>query len=534
MEFLLRHIYTAVAGFLAMLLFLYSVQKRSSRLRRNDSRKSPPEAAGRWPIIGHLHLLGGSQLPHITLANLADKCGPIFTVRIGSHPGLVVSSSEMAKECFTINDLALASRPNLLAAKHMGYNYAMFGLAPHGPFWREIRKIATVQLLSNRRLELLKHIRISEVASFVKELYEHWTTKWNDNDHHSGQASVEMKQRFLDLSLNVILRMVAGKRYSVDANDGGDVKEARLVQKEIKEFFKLLGLFVPGDAIPYLGWLDLGGCEKAMKKTAKALDGIVGEWLEEHKQNRAEMNNDEKKEQDDFMDVMLSVLHGSDFGGFDADTIIKATILNMIAGGSDTIPATLTWAVSLLLNNHHVLKKAQEELENNVGKNRVVSESDIGKLTYIFAIVKETLRLYPVAPLSVPHVFLKDCTIGGYHVAKGTRLITNIWKIQTNPILWPDPFEFKPERFLTTNKDVDIRGQHFELIPFGSGRRACPGTSFALQMVQFTLASFLQAFDISTPLNAPVDMTESFGLTNTKATPLEVLITPRLPAELYA
>ena len=206
---------------------------------------------------------------------------------------------------------------------------------------------------------------------------------------------------------------------------------------------------------------------------------------------------------------------------------------NLIAAGSDTTTGTLTWAISLLLNNRHALNKAQEELDSHVGKKRLVNESDIANLAYIQAIVKETLRLYPVAPLSGPRVFTEDCTIGGYHVSRGTRLIPNLWKIQTDPNAWPDPLEFKPERFFTTHIDVDVKGQHFELIPFGSGRRTCPGTIFALQMVHFAWASFLQAFEISTPLNAPLDMTESTGLANIRATPLELVITPRLPAELY-
>ncbi|BFG17875.1 hypothetical protein CerSpe_041480 [Prunus speciosa] len=231
---------------------------------------------------------------------------------------------------------------------------------------------------------------------------------------------------------------------------------------------------------------------------------------------------------------MLSALDGADLGGFDADTVNKATSLNLIAGGSDTTMVTLTWAISLLLNNPHVLKRAQNELDTEIGRQRVVSESDISKLVYLQAIVKETLRLYPAAPLSGPREFTKDCTIGGYHVSKGTRLITNLLKIQTDPRIWPDPFEFKPERFLTTHKDVDVKGLHFELIPFGSGRRACPGLAFGLQMVQFTLASFVHAFEISNPSSAPIDMTESFGLTNVKATPLQVLIKPRLRSQLYS
>ena len=205
----------------------------------------------------------------------------------------------------------------------------------------------------------------------------------------------------------------------------------------------------------------------------------------------------------------------------------------MIAGASDTTAVTLIWAMSLLVNNRDALKKAQEELDKHVGRDRVVDESDLTKLVYLQSVVKETLRLYPPAPLSAPHEFVEDCTIGGYHVSKGTRLFTNLWKIQTDPRAWPEPFEFKPERFLTTHKDVDVRGQHFELIPFGSGRRGCPGTSFGLQLVTFVLASFLHAFEITTPSNELIDMTEGNAFTILKAFPLDILLKPRLPAQLY-
>ncbi|XP_030932470.1 cytochrome P450 82A3-like [Quercus lobata] len=153
----------------------------------------------------------------------------------------------------------------------------------------------------------------------------------------------------------------------------------------------------------------------------------------------------------------------------------------MIAGGSDTSTITLTWTIALLLNNH-VLKKARDELDVQVGRVRIVNESDIDKLVYLQAIVKETLRLYPATRLAAPREFTENCIIGGYHVPKGTRLIINIWKIQTDPRIWSDPLEFKPERFLTTHKNVDVRGQNFELLPFGSGRRECPGISFGLHM----------------------------------------------------
>ncbi|GMH29637.1 hypothetical protein Nepgr_031480 [Nepenthes gracilis] len=206
----------------------------------------------------------------------------------------------------------------------------------------------------------------------------------------------------------------------------------------------------------------------------------------------------------------------------------------MILGGTDTTTVTLTWALSLLLNNRHVLKKALDELDTVVGKERLVDASDMKNFVYLQAIIKEAMRLYPAAPLSAPREAINDCNISGYHVRAGTRLFVNIHKIHRDPRVWPDPYEFRPERFLTTHKHVDVRGQHFELIPFGSGRRICPGISFSLQIMPFTLATLLQAFEIMTPSNKQVDLTERFGLTTMKGTPLEVILTPRLPKELYS
>ncbi|KAL5558182.1 hypothetical protein UlMin_034393 [Ulmus minor] len=515
---------TLAAGF----LFLLVVSFYLSQKRHAGKGKLAPEAEGGWPIIGHLLLFGGNKPPHQTLGAMADKHGPIFTFRLGFHPALVISGSELAKECFTTNDLSLASRPNLILTKHFGY--AMFGFAPHGPFWRETRKLVTLELLSNRKLELLKHHRIYEVATFLKELHRYWTSK---KDSNSGFVLVDMKKRILDLTLNVILKIVAGKRYSVESDSNSDdLEEARRIHKALDEFFRLIGAFVPGDAIPFLAWLDLGGYEKDMKKTAKELDAIFQEWIDEHKRKRAVSGENSHRDQD-FIDVMLSVFGDSKFAGYEADSVNKATNLVMISGASDTTAVTLIWAMSLLVNNRDALKKAQEELDKHVGRDRVVDESDLTKMVYLQSVVKETLRLYPPAPLSAPHLFVEDCTIGGYHVWKGTRLFTNLWKIQTDPRAWPEPFEFKPERFLTTHKDVDVRGKHFELIPFGSGRRGCPGTSFGLQLVTFVLASFLHAFEITTPSNELIDMTEGNALTILKASPLDLLLKPRLPAQLY-
>ena len=205
----------------------------------------------------------------------------------------------------------------------------------------------------------------------------------------------------------------------------------------------------------------------------------------------------------------------------------------LILGGTDTTTGTVIWALSLLLNNHEVLNKAINELDAQIGRERMVEESDLKNLVYLQAIIKETLRLYPAAPLSVLHESTEDCILGGYHVPTGMRLITNLSKIQRDPALYHDSLEFQPERFLTTHKGIDLRGKHFELIPFGAGRRMCPGLSFGLQMVQIMLANVLHGFEIVTADGGPVDMVEQFGLTNIKASPLHVILTPRLSARVY-
>ncbi|TYH11825.1 hypothetical protein ES288_A06G016600v1 [Gossypium darwinii] len=322
------------------LLFLFSFLWISRG--NTNSKKTAPEAGGAWPIIGHLRLLGGPQPPHISLANMADKYGRIFTIKLGVQRALVVSNWEVAKECLTINDKAFATRPNLACAELMGYHKAMIGFAPYGPHWRQMRKFTTIELLSNHRLNLLKHVRESEKKS-----------------SNSDKVLVEMKRWFRDVTLSVILRIVL------------------------------------------------------MKKVAKDLDQVAEEWLREHKEKRAE---NVANSEEDFMGVLLSIL--SDTEEHEADTINKATSL---VPAEDTSSITMTWALSLLLNNRDALNKVKQELDIYVGKDKLLLiESDTKNFVYLQSVIKETLRLYPAAPLSVTHEAIEDCSVSGYHVSAGT------------------------------------------------------------------------------------------------------------------
>uniref|UniRef100_A0A7N2MP82 Cytochrome P450 n=1 Tax=Quercus lobata TaxID=97700 RepID=A0A7N2MP82_QUELO len=265
-------------------------------------------------------------------------------------------------------------------------------------------------------------------------------------------------------------------------------------RKALREIIDLSGEFVVSDALPYLRWFDIGGSEKAMKKTAKELDDVTEKWLKEHKQRKISGGVNDYQ---DFMDVIISTVTDDDeTSGYGVDTIIKVTCLVLISAASDTSTITLTSALSLLLSNPETLTKVQEELDIHICRERQVKELDMKNLVCLQAILKETMRLYPAAPLLLPHESMEDCTLVGYHILAGTRLIVNLPKLHRDPNVWVDPSEFQPERFLTTHKDVDVRGQNFELIPFGSRRRMCPGISFALQVMQLTLATLLHAFEI--------------------------------------
>lgn len=513
---------TAACCIISLVILLHILYRNREKARAYN----PPQPRGAWPVIGHLHLLGRSELPHKVFGKMADTCGPIFTIKLGVHKALVVSDAEIAKECFTTNDKAFASRPKSLAVEHLSYNYAMFGLGPYGEYWKQVRKMVTVQILSQRRVEMLAHIRVPEVRASMKEIYQAWDRSKETID--SDMLPMEMDQIFRNLVLNIVTRTISGKRFSPD-----DEKAVR-VQVVVRKFFELLGTFLVSDFIPYVKCLDLGGHKKAMKLSAKEMDDILQGWLDEHKKRRDSTKQYEGTQ--DFMDVLISVLEGAskeEYPGFDHDTIIKATSLVILTGSLDTTPVTLTWALSLLLNNPEAMKTVQDELDVHVGRERLVEESDIKNLVYLQAIIKETLRLYPAAPISVAHESTEDCTVATYNIPKGTRLIVNVWKLHRDPEVWSDPNQFKPERFLTSQKDIDLKGQHHEYIPFGSGRRMCPGVSYALQSLHIMLATLLQGFEIAKPSKEPIDMSESFGLTNMKATPLDVLLSPRLSNKLY-
>ncbi|KAF3774991.1 Cytochrome P450 82C4 [Nymphaea thermarum] len=491
---------TLVAEGLAALLAFFFIRKIWQK-SKSEGRCRLPEPNGSWPIVGHLGLLTGTTPLYRTLATLSEKHGPLFSLQLGQRRAIVVSSMDLAKECFTVNDRAFAGRPPLESFKRLGYDHAMFAFSPYGPYYRELRKIVTTELLSSQQLELLKHIRVDEVGFLVRRLY----------GSCSSHEPVEMMQHVTCLALNIVLRMVAGKRYFDLDGEGKEFSEA------LNEFGNL-GTFTISDAIPWLRWLDVGGHLKAMKRVHLKMDEVASAWLAEHRRKESSSAGGKR----DLIDVLIKELDDGHLSeNHQTDTIIKATVLVLVVAGTEATAITLEWALSLLLNNPHLLKKAQDELDCQVGKDRQVDESDINNLPYLQAIVKESMRLYPATPLLLPHESMEPVQLGGFEVPVGSTLFVNAWKIHRDPTLWTDPEEFKPERFLSSSNEMtSFGGQDFAFLPFGSGRRFCIGWRMAMQVLHLTLARLLQGFEWSTPMDEPVDMTEGHGLALPKATPL--------------
>ncbi|XP_010696237.2 dimethylnonatriene synthase [Beta vulgaris subsp. vulgaris] len=512
---------------LAITLIPAQISARKSK-KTKQNFKQLPQPKGALPFIGHLHLLGGKRTIARTLGAMADECGPSFGLRLGQQQAVVLNSKEVVQDCFVKNDAVTATRPTMAVSKYFAYNYACFAISPHGKYWRDIRKISTVELLSTKRLEKMKHVRASEVNSCIKNLFRKCTTL-NNSSLQTGKIS--LCKWFEYTSFNIVISMIVGKTFSPELYDENGTFASRF-KNLIGKATYVAGVAVPSDFIPYIEWMDVMGYIRDMKDIHKEIDMIIGHWLDEHILRRKE--HEGSFEDGDFMDVMLSnLVEGCDMSGYTRETVIKATALILLLTGSESTSITLTWAISLLLNHPKALKAAQEELDQQVGKQRWVNESDIANLPYLQAIIKETLRLYPPSPLAGPREALEDCHIDNHFIRKGTRIIVNIWKVHRDPRVWAGPDEFRPERFLNEHGSIDFRGQSFEYIPFSLGRRACPGMNFGLQVVQLMLGQLIQGFDMWTEDGGPVDMSEGLGLAMPRATPLNAILAARLPVELY-
>ncbi|GLJ31832.1 hypothetical protein SUGI_0640510 [Cryptomeria japonica] len=469
------------------------------KLRSNGNNLKLPPGPHPWPVIGNLHLLG--NLPHQSLMKVAKKYGSIMFLRLGSIPTVVVSSPAMAKEFLKTHDLVFATRPNSTYGKYVCYDHKGVAFSPYGEYWRHMRKLLTVELLTVKRIDSFRFVREEEVCAMIASI-------WQESGH--GAQYVDVKKRLSSLTQNVVCRMFASRTYSDnDLNGGHGFKQM------VEEMFAVAGAFPIGDSIPSLDWLDLHGFRRRMQAVHKMFDGFAEKVIDDHIHRRLEKGKPNEEDRvEDMVDVMLGMAEMEDRKISRVD--IKAMIMDMLNAGMETSVTLLEWAMSELLRNPATLARAQQEIESAVGRDHRVNESDVMRLDYLRCVVKETLRLHPPVPLLVPHESMEGCNVGGYFVPPKTRLLVNVWAVGRDENAWKDSHQFKPERFMGNNKDV--RGQDFDLLPFGAGRRGCPGITMGLSISELALAQLLHCFDWS--VEGEVDMEEEFGLTVPRKNPL--------------
>ncbi|KAK8602372.1 hypothetical protein V6N12_052181 [Hibiscus sabdariffa] len=351
----------------------------------------------------------------------------------------------------------------------------------------------------------------------------------------SGKPVVLVEQ-LTRLTLSIISRMVLGNKYfGVSGDDrivSNSIVRLQEVQEMINEFFFLNRVFNIGDWIPWLDFLDLQGYKKRMKALRKKLDRFHDHVFDEHKQKKEELGKDFVAQ--DMVDLLLQLADDPDLDVKLTHDALRGLTLDLIGGGTDTSAITVEWAISELVKQPQLMRQATEELDKVVGRERWVEEEDIPQLPYVEAIMKETMRKHPVCVLLPPHLAMEDCNVAGYNIRKGTRVFVNTWSMARDPSLWEQPEEFRPERFIGRN--VDVKGTNLELLPFGAGRRMCPGYNLGLKMIQLSIANLLHGFNWKLPEHTKAEdlsMEEAFGMTTPRKFPLVAVMEPRLPLHLY-
>ncbi|KAL6141241.1 hypothetical protein ACLB2K_059531 [Fragaria x ananassa] len=302
-----------------------------------------------------------------------------------------------------------------------------------------------------------------------------------------------------------------GRKYS-DRGEG----RGRTFMELSGEFMELLARINIGDYIPWLAWYTrLNGLDAKLDSLAKRFDEFLDMVVQEHIDSSKGSEGDEDAGQKDLVDILLSV-QKEDTVGIPIDRVsIKAIILDMFVGGTNTTFTILEWAMSELLKHPSVMEKLKNEVRRIVGDRKgIITEDDLVEMNYLKALIKETLRLHPPVPLLMPRIATQDAKINGYNIMSGTLVLVNAWQIGRDPKSYNEPEEFKPERFL--NNVMDYKGNNgFQFIPFGAGRRSCPGIQFAMAVQEIALANLVHKFDWMLPDGArgeDLDMTENPSL----------------------
>ncbi|KAI3754474.1 hypothetical protein L1987_54258 [Smallanthus sonchifolius] len=418
-------------------------------------------------------------------------------LQLGQVPTVVISTPRLAQEILKTNDVVFADRPTTIASQMLFYKAQDIAWAPYGSYWRQMRKICTLELLSAKRVRSYSIIRDDEIKTMIKCL-----------DSSVGRTIV-LRDVLVQMLNDVICRATVGdicKDRSTLIDVLFDIMRAVVLAFNMTSYF------------PNMQFLNVITGKKAKwLKSQKQLDVILEDILEEHRNHRP-LGHD----QEDLVDVLLRIKENGNLDQPITDVNIKGIILDMIIGGTSTSSMTIEWAMAELMRNPEIMKKVQAEVRATTNGN-TITEENIQNMHYLKMIVKETFRLHG-PPFLVPRISREDCMVDGYDIPVKTRILINAWACGTDPESWENPDSFIPERF--ENNSINYLGSDFELLPFGGGRRICPGMTFGVGIIETALANLLFHFDWELPNGLKpneLDMTEAIVLSNLPKTPLEVV-----------
>jgi cytochrome P450 len=476
-------------------------------LRKRRALQLPPGPTG-LPIVGSLPFLG--PLLHTYFAELSKKYGPIFSLQLGSQLAVVISSSSLARDVLREHDNTFANRDVPMAGFIATYGGNDIVWAPNGPTWRMLRRVCVHEMLSPSSIDAVSDIRQKEIRSTIRRIHA-----------RSGTPVDFHTEMFLNV-MNVVSNTMWGGTLEGD-------EESELVGKDFKklvaDYTDLMGMPNVSDFLPALARFDLQGIQRKTEALMERLDQSFERMTEKRQSGQG-------KNSKDFLDVMLRLEKEEKESRTPFTmTHVKALLMDMFVGATDTVSAIVEWAMSEILNKPDIMQKLREELNQVVGKDKLVEESHLPQLQFLSLVIKETLRLHPALPLLIPHCPSSPCTIDKYLIPEGTRVFVNGWAIQRDPTQWTEPMEFKPERYLQEGNKRDFSGKDFDYIPFGSGRRRCAGVAMADRMIGYLLATMVHSFDWKLPEDKEIDLSEKFGTVLKKAEPLVAIPTPRLSKE---
>ncbi|XP_037480990.1 indole-2-monooxygenase-like [Triticum dicoccoides] len=480
--------------FLLFVNYWFTMTGMTGRRQQHENRHQPSPPG--LPIIGHLHLLG--SLPHVSLRSLAKKHGPdVMFLCLGAVPTLVVSSPRAAKAVLRTHDHVFASRPRSMVSEILMYGSSDIAFAPYDEHWRQARKLVTTHMLSLKKVQSSRNAAMEEVNMVMTKI----------NEAAAGGVVVDMSRLLKSFTYDMACRVVLGESFRKEG-------QSKLLRDLIDDTSRILGGFNLEEYFPTLarvGVLKSLVCAKAervRRRWAYLLDKLIDE--------RVSMDKSTVDNKDgDFIDILLSVQHEY---GLTRERM-KALLTDVFFGSTDTLSNTLEFTLAELMRKPCLLGKLQDEVRSIVPRGQEsITETDINKMTYLRAVMKESLRVYPVAPILAPHLAMADCNIDGYMVAAGTHVLVNVWAIGRDSSSWGDAEEFIPERFIYEDSDVDVnfKGNDFQFLPFGSGRRMCPGINLAIANFELMLANLMYHFEWELPPGVEtkdINMTVVFGLT---------------------